>query len=338
MGPDPDKTSYRFAINRQINRWTELRPRWIEAMGEDSARDIDAELARARDGTDLEDVTHAKDLAEFLDRVLSNLEHALNTRNQLRRNQAAHKAAMLAHNRECCAPLPYPPGTAFPNGSVYLGPPSKSYASLPIQRNAVRDQRADPRILPTSHDLERRARENIDANRGKGLNPELLGLEAPAPDEPLPVERSRTVPGLLHTSLPGLRVIVPAALPADATPEQQAEFEHLQQLAGIYDKRVDERAPEQIAADDLVEAQMNADDDLDRYVKVGPSYWSDDPGGIGPRKLALARALRELYQAAGLDVEAVTLAEDGVQLTLAGKDPITVRLPKPLSELLEDKS
>jgi len=209
-GPDPDKAAYRFRINAQVKRWKGLRPRWVDAMGEQSALEVDAEMERTVDPNELDDATHAADLAEFLEGTLDKMEHALGTRDQFQQNQARQKAAWRTGARierpntadpiPVRDPPPMPvqyhsphgagPAQAPPSPPLYLeSNPKNAPAELPFPpppsvqriRDAMRDRREALHSgnLPSGDEAMRRVVANTKANQGMGL--QSTGLRATVP-------------------------------------------------------------------------------------------------------------------------------------------------------------
>lgn len=97
QGPDPDKNAFRFAINRQLQRWKDLRPAWVEMSGEESALEIDQQLEFAMRPENLDDAMHARDYAATLERHLDEFV-SLSERQQAVTNRQADLLARARKN------------------------------------------------------------------------------------------------------------------------------------------------------------------------------------------------------------------------------------------------
>jgi hypothetical protein len=383
-GPDPDKTSYRFAINKQIRRWREeLRIKWVQYMGETSAQEIDAEIERGMNPNNLDDATHARDFAAFLDSTFDRFEHVISTKEQQEQNLSKYKE-LVAERR-----LPGPHEalkrakdnakgnrgqgldlarieevmtegysdtqredlerwrwhdsfedidrqygfiTEVEEG-LFLGRPSRK---VTVKMRKGQTVRATYVLDPAQNYFDglakhRDAEVRFNLTRGQGL---IFAKDGPTV-KLLALEVTGTRP--MHTNFPNLKVTVPRADLEDLDEEDQARLAHVHELAGIYNKHVDDRTPDQVAAEDERRGALSAAKSKEQTKKDAGyvNQFNDDATGKAiagipeGEKITLEKAselLTVIYKGAGFEVKDVIVTPDVVRIEYLDKYGETKRI------------
>jgi hypothetical protein len=348
FGPDPDKNAFRFAIHRHLKRWQEIRPAWVEAADETSAQAIDAELARCADVKTLDDATHAKDVAELLDKHITRLEVILKSRQRpadmmarVRKNVEENRGKGLTledlqpvgwRYKPLHAKVSGKPGalqtisTGLRTRSARIGidgfdgqiiahwktvqndPIVKALADLP--------ETMSPRLLEVELELTH-DRGVLHAQAG------AVELEAVEVTE---ASAAGHVPSFLH----GMTVRGPAMSPGlDAEDEERVR--QAQSVAAAYGGDVDDRNPLDVIREDLARglvAAQAAPEDAP-FARTLKETTRD-------RLAELKAGLQLVYGAFGIKVRSLSIVGANVHLVLENGRTITTPLDAMMHKLLEE--
>ena len=359
--PDPTPDTYRAQIAVQLRRWAPLQARCVAVRGADFALDVNAAVEGMQRGVDLDDATHARDLADLLKKTFNDLEAALEPPETLKSvsvnpYQKRGPNAWMSVRAQTDTLLERAKANAATNKGKGLGPARGALmpGRLPAGGYAVPVAPYEPELAPYEPELALKGAwaphplyAKVPAELGRvsavwgGLETQSAEVSYPnvalrvcvtwkkRPSEPVvdAFKNGRAYAALwlgagfgtftLHvgparldtiqllacevtelvkakTSLPGLRVTVPTALPPDATDEDRAQLAEALSAASTYDHHEDKRSLAEIERADL-DRGLRAALDPKGAPKVAP--WSDAPSE-GAQAL-VARLASVLHEASG---------------------------------------
>lgn len=179
-GPDPDKDTYRFAINGQASRWKAIRERALAICTAAAVAEVDQAIEEMTKPENLEDATHARDLADAMKRHLDSIE--------LLFIAEPFEQTVATPGPDCPAlgdPRTPPParGNIAAQQSTTLkwtGVPAEMTAKITeaVDGRFIRQIQAKHRDTAAAHarqdDLLARAKANAVLNAGRGLSVERL--------------------------------------------------------------------------------------------------------------------------------------------------------------------